>query len=381
MPVSHAGWYVILGHTKDFIGNRLAGRYIMRRRTVLQILAAAPWAGLWSHADEKSEIPRRSQIGLVIHSFWVRRARPLPPDFSPMVDPIGFVAAAAKFGAAGIQVEIGARDAEYVMRLRTALERHQMYLEGIVALPQDAGDVSRFDDQLRVAKEADARILRTVCMNGRRYEAYDKAEQFREFADRSWKSLQLAEPLAARHGVRLAVENHKDWRVDEMLGWLKRLSSAHVGVCLDTGNSIALLEEPHAVVEAYAPWTFTTHLKDMGVSEYDEGFLLSEMPLGQGFLDLPRVIATLQKARPEVRLNLEMITRDPLRVPCLTRKYWATLGQVPGTDLAAALANVRRHTAPRPLPIVSSLDHRAQLEAEAANVVESLAYAREKLNL
>jgi hypothetical protein len=154
-----------------------------------------------------------------------------------------------------------------------------------------------------------------------------------------------------------------------------------VGVCLDTGNSIALLEEPHEVVEAYAPWTFTTHLKDMGVAEYEDGFLLSEVPLGRGFLDLPRLIGALRKARPEVRLNLEMITRDPLRVPCLTKKYWATLGQVSGSVLAEALARVRRHKPAHPLPIVSTLDQRGQLDAEAANVTASLAYAKESLRL
>jgi sugar phosphate isomerase/epimerase len=256
-----------------------------------------------------------------------------------------------------------------------------MYFEGTVALPKNDADVARFDGELRVAAEAGATVLRTVCMNGRRYETYDAAEQFRQFADQAWKSLRLAEPVAARHKIRLAVENHKDWRVEEMLGWLKKLSSEHVGVCLDTGNSIALLEEPHAVVEAYAPWTFTTHFKDMGVTEYEDGFLLSEVPLGRGYLDLPRVVATVRKAHPEARLNLEMITRDPLRIPCLTKKYWATLGAVPGSVLADMLADVRRHKSPQPLPVVSGLDHRAQLEIEAANVTASLDYARAKLNL
>jgi sugar phosphate isomerase/epimerase len=320
-------------------------------------------------------------MGLVIHSFWVRRERPLSPDFPAISDPVDFVAAAAKFGAAGIQTGLGMRDSEYLKRLRDSLEQHEMYFEGTVALPKSEADVPRFDAELRIAAEAGVNILRTVCMNGRRYETYDAAEQFRQFAEQAWKSLLLAEPVAARHKIRLAVENHKDWRVEEMVGWLKRLSSEHVGVCLDTGNSIALLEEPHEVAEAYAPWTFTTHFKDMGVTEYDEGFLLSEVPLGQGYLDLPRVVATIHKAHPEARLNLEMITRDPLRIPCLTKKYWATLGAVPGSVLADMLADVRRHKSPEPLPVVSGLDHRAQLEVEAANVTASLDYARAKLNL
>jgi sugar phosphate isomerase/epimerase len=348
----------------------------MKRRTALKILAAAPWLTSSLPASEQTGQQDRVGMGLVIHSFWVRRDRPLAPEYPPLGDPIAFVAAAARFGAAGIQIGIGIRDHDYVRQLRAALEQHQMYLEGVVSLPKNHSDVARFDDELRLAKECGAPVVRTVCMNGRRYETYDTAEQFREFAEQSWNSLQLAEPIAAKYGLRLAVENHKDWRIDEMLGWLGRLSSEHVGVCLDTGNSIALLEEPHEVVEAYAPWTFTTHLKDMGVEEYDDGFLLSEVPLGHGFLDIPSVIKTLRKAHPEVRLNLEMITRDPLRVPCLTKKYWATLGQVPGSALAEALTRIRRHKSLQPLPIVSPLDHRAQLAAEAANVTASLAYAR-----
>jgi sugar phosphate isomerase/epimerase len=354
---------------------------MINRRTALQLLAATPVLGAIAQCEEEGRPRPRTKMGLVIHSFWVRRDRPLAPEYPAISDPIDFVAAAARFGAAGIQTGLGIRDADYIRRLRSALEQHEMYFEGTVALPKDEGDVARFDAELQAAARAGANILRTVCMNGRRYETYDAAEQFRQFADQAWNSLQLAEPVAARQNVRLAVENHKDWRVEEMLGWLNRLSSEHVGVCLDTGNSIALLEEPHEVVEAYAPWTFTTHFKDMGVSEYDEGFLLSEVPLGSGYLDLKRVVETVHKFHPEARLNLEMITRDPLKIPCLTKKYWATLSAVSGSVLAETLADVRRHKSPRPLPVVSRQDHRAQLDVEAANVTASLDYARKTLKL
>jgi sugar phosphate isomerase/epimerase len=354
---------------------------MLNRRTALKTLAIAPWLGGYTLGEDARASRPRTKMGLVIHSFWVRRERPLAPDYTAISDPIDFVAAAATFGAAGIQTGLGIRDGEYLKRLRNSLDQHEMYFEGTVALPKNDADVARFDEELRGAAEAGAKVVRTVCMNGRRYEVYDAAEQFRQFADQSWKSLQLAEPVAARRKIRLAVENHKDWLIEEMLGWLKRLSSEHVGVCLDTGNSIALLEEPHEVVEAYAPWTFTTHFKDMAVVEYEEGFLLSEVPLGQGYLDLPRVVATVRKAHPEARLNLEMITRDPLRIPCLTKKYWATLGAIPGSVLAETLVDVRRHKSPQPLPVVSNLDHRSQLDVEAANVTASLDYARQTLKL
>jgi sugar phosphate isomerase/epimerase len=305
----------------------------------------------------------------------------LAPQFSSLSDPADFVALGAKLGAAGVQTKIGALAPENLTVLRDTVEQAGMYLEGIVALPRDHAGTERFDAEVQAAKAAGARVLRTVCLSGRRYETFTSADEFRDFARQSWQSLTLAEPIVRKHGVRLAVENHKDWRMDEMLGWLRRLSSESVGVCLDTGNSVALLEDPHAVVEAYAPWTLTTHFKDMGVAEYEDGFLLSEVPLGEGLLDLKRIVSTIRKAKPEVHFNLEMITRDPLRVPCLTDPYWNTLGEVGGRELADALTRVRKNTFAGPLPTISQLSHREQLQAEAANVERSLEYARKHLEL
>jgi sugar phosphate isomerase/epimerase len=347
----------------------------MNRRDMLKVLAltaALPCAA--------SEPMVRQPLSLVIHSYWIRREKPLAPEFGGVADPLAFLEAAAKFGATGIQTKVSGMDSTSLAKFREATQRLEMSVEGTVALPKDAADVARFEAEVVSSKGAGATILRTVCMNGRRYEVFTSAEQFQQFVDQSWKSLTMAEPIAARHHVRLAVENHKDWRIDEMLGWLKRLSSEFVGVCLDTGNSIALLEDPYAVVDAFAPWTLTTHLKDMAVAESDDGFLLSEIPLGDGFLDMKRIVATLRKARPEIRLNLEMITRDPLRVPCLQPKYWTTLGELPGRELADALSRVRRHKHPRALPTTSALSHAEQLRLEADNIARCLAFGAQHLN-
>jgi sugar phosphate isomerase/epimerase len=107
--------------------------------------------------------------------------------------------------------------------------------------------------------------------------------------------MQLAEPLARRHRVRIGIENHKDFHAPELVEMLTRLSSSHLGCAIDLGNSIALLEDPVAVVEALAPFAVTTHIKDMAVQDMPEGFLLSEVPLGEGILDLPRMFALFVK--------------------------------------------------------------------------------------
>ena len=135
------------------------------------------------------------------------------------------------------------------------------------------------------------------------------------------------------------------------------------------------------VVETLAARALTTHFKDMGLEEYPQGFLLSEVPLGTGILNLDRIVRTLQKARPEIRFNIEMITRDPLAVPCLSNRYWTTFPQLPGRHLARSLSMVRAHSSVRPLPRISNMPRDEQIRVENENIRRCVRFARERLSL
>jgi sugar phosphate isomerase/epimerase len=299
---------------------------------------------------------------------------------APLADVLQFMDHCQQLGAGGLQVVIPA-DAPFGRRLREKAEASGLFLEGQVQLPASESDLARFEDRVRAAKEAGVSVLRTACLSGRRYETFLTGDAFKQFARQSEKSLALAEPVVRRHQLRLAVENHKDWRIPEMLRLLGLISSPHVGVCVDTGNSIALLEEPLEVIRAYAPYAISTHLKDMAVREYEQGFLLAEVPLGEGYLDLRQVVGILRAANPDLQFCLEMITRDALKVPCLTKNYWATMEDVTGWALAATLADVRKHQRPQPIPQISHLSQEEKFAQENEAVRQSLAYARQELAL
>ena len=113
---------------------------------------------------------------------------------------------------------------------------------------------------------------------------------------------------------------------------------------------------------------------------YDDGFLLADIPLGQGFIDLKQIVEILQTAKPHVRFSLELITRDPLKVPVLSDKYWTTFPDLPASDLASTLKTVRDGTTDN-LQYVSRLAPEQQLAQEDANIRESLDYARDELGL
>jgi len=76
-----------------------------------------------------------------------------------------------------------------------------------------------------------------------------------------------------------------------------------------------------------------------------------------------------------------MATRDPLKVPCLTEKYWATFKDVPGFDLARTLRYVRANANPLHLPRVSHLTLDEQIRLEEANIAKCLVFSSERLNL
>ncbi len=122
------------------------------------------------------------------------------------------------------------------------------------------------------------------------------------------------------------------------------------------------------------------HLKDQSLQLVDDGFLLGDIPLGQGSFDLKRMVAILRRAKPDICMSLELITRDALRIPCLTERFWSTLPQVPGTDLARTLRFVRQHTT-KDMQHVRSLPLDKQVALEDANIAASLKYAREELSL
>jgi sugar phosphate isomerase/epimerase len=205
--------------------------------------------------------------------------------------------------------------------------------------------------------------------------------EWRDFVRDSRAKIARAVPIAEKYRVPLGLENHKDWTVDELAGLMQEYSSEWLGVCLDTGNNLALLDDPMEVVERLAPYTLNTHLKDMALAEYPEGLLLVEPVFGEGYLDLRRIVAAVRQARPGARFTVEQLTRNPLKVPVLTDRYWASFSDRNGRYLARTMAAARAHAWKGPLPEPEKLDRDARIRLEEDNVVKCLKFAAGELGM
>ena len=321
-----------------------------------------------------------NRFGVAEASYMMRWYRNMPSEkHPPFENAIQMAEHCASLGFGGVQVGIRNWDNTFCREFEKRLDKLEMFAEGQIKLPKNQEDVERFAKDVMAAKKVGIDVLRAACLSGRRYENFERLDAFLEFRQASVEALKRAEPILAKNKMKLAIENHKDWKVVELLEILKQLESEWIGVTLDTGNNIALLEDPMYVVEKLAPYTFTVHLKDMAVQEYEDGFLLSEVILGQGFLDIEKMVGIIKKGNPNVRFNLEMITRDPLKIPCLTNKYWATFEGVSAVELAGYLHKIRSHKAKSALPQVSDKAVDVQLGLEVGNNHASLQHAREHL--
>ena len=317
---------------------------------------------------------RRTTMGLTSDSFQsIRFASP-----QRLLEVDRLMTLAASVGAAGAHGGMTHIDMEWAKRTRQMKEDLGMYVEVQTFLPRE--DPAVFEHAVKVAKEAGATSLRVVCLLGRRYEMFDTLDGWKQAIVGFHKQIAAAIPIVEKYKMPLGIENHKDWRVDEQVALLRQYDSEYLGVSLDTGNNLTVLDDPMEVVEKLAPFTFNVHLKDMAALETERGYLLSEVPLGDGMLDIKSMVAAVRQARPDVYFSLEMITRDPLEVPCLDEKYWVTFDDVNGVHLARVLRLIRAHK-PASLPRISGLTPEERYALEREFVDRSIDYACRELGL
>lgn len=124
--------------------------------------------------------------------------------------------------------------------------------------------------------------------------------------ERMAAALRRLAPVAEAGGVRIAVENHADYRGHELASMLEQVDHPAVGAKLDTGNAFAAVEDPLAAAQALAPFTVATHIKDVRV-EAEPGnrgldlrglLVMLEVGLGEGHVDFSAILPLLAKHGP-----------------------------------------------------------------------------------
>jgi 3-oxoisoapionate decarboxylase len=104
-------------------------------------------------------------------------------------------------------------------------------------------------------------------------------------------------PVLERQGVTLALENNEAFSSLEFAGIITRIASPHVGICLDTANSLGRPETLQTVVEHLAEHAVVLHAKDYDIRRIDTrmGFSVVGTAAGDGRVDFNWVLAELRR--------------------------------------------------------------------------------------
>jgi sugar phosphate isomerase/epimerase len=120
--------------------------------------------------------------------------------------------------------------------------------------------------------------------------------------------------VAEDYDVKLAVENHIDYTSDECLELLERVDSPYLGLNLDTGNFLRLLDDPVEGTRKLADKVLATHIKDLkpvkGLNA-TEWYFFSSTPVGDGLVNNQKIAQLLYDANYQGFLAVETDSLHP----------------------------------------------------------------------
>ena len=104
--------------------------------------------------------------------------------------------------------------------------------------------------------------------------------------------------MAEDRGIKLAMENHFDFEMDEIGEIVERIGSDAFGITFDTGNALRIGDNPKEFAEKLGKYIIATHTKDVmpiyGGNPKDWYFFAC-VPVGKGCINMPELAETLQK--------------------------------------------------------------------------------------
>jgi len=136
------------------------------------------------------------------------------------------------------------------------------------------------------------------------------------------KIISNALPALKEHNIVLALENYERLKASDFAGIVETIGSDHVGICLDSVNSLGAGEGLETVVELLGPLTVNLHIKEFCIGRLDHkmGFLIEGLPTGEGMLNVPWLLEHLgdrcqsaileQWTPPEKKLKDTIVKED-----------------------------------------------------------------------
>ena len=264
----------------------------------------------------------------VVHFSEIRFLGGLEPDHLRQVR--------AHAGKLGIEVEIG---------MRSICPTSKMFD------PRQGTAEEQITRMIDSAKIAGSRIVRAVLGS-----AADRVGPLgiEGNIENTVKVLRAVRSRVLDNGLKIAIENHAgDMQARELKMLIEEAGKDFVGACLDSGNPLWTIEDPHLTLETLAPYVLTSHIRDTAVWAVPEGAAVAWVRMGDGNIGIDDYVRKYVELCPGRALSLEVIVVGQPRIFAYHEpKFWEPYRKTPAWEFARFTALVDKGKPhPNPPPV------------------------------
>ncbi len=183
---------------------------------------------------------------------------------------------------------------------------------------------------------------------------------------------------ALNEGIKIAIENHAgDMQAGELKSLVEKAGPDFVGVCLDSGNPLWTIEDPHLTLEVLHPYVLTSHVRDSAVWNVPQGAAVTWVQMGRGNVDIDSYVRKYIELCPGKALSLESIVFGPKILPYRDPAFWEAYRNTRAWEFERYVQIAERGKPYRDEPWETA----DEAERERAALDESLAYVKKLLGL
>jgi sugar phosphate isomerase/epimerase len=253
------------------------------------------------------------------------------PDWNVALDPANLRSIRERADALHLDVEIGMRS---ICPTASAFE---------AAAGTAQEQLGRMIDAAKIIKSP---IVR--CVLGTQA---DRRGPIEKHIDETVKVLKSMRSKIVDAGLKVAIENHAgDMQARELKSLVESAGPDYVGVCIDSGNAVWTIEDPHLTLETLAPYVLTSHVRDSYVFNSSQGTAVQWCRMGEGNVGMEDYLRKYVELCPGKAVSLEVIVvNSPRMFNYRDPQAWEIFRTTPAWEFARFLALCDRGT-PRPLP-------------------------------
>lgn len=225
-----------------------------------------------------------------------------------------------------------------------------------------------------VARTLGSPLIRAVLGN-----SGDRSGPIEAHIESTVRVLRNVRSLVMDNNLKIAIENHAgDMQARELKSLIEGAGRDFVGACLDSGNPLITIEDPHLTLETLAPYVLTSHVRDTAVWHTPGGAAVAWIGMGDGNIDIDDYVRKFVRLCPGVPILLEIIVfLKPRIINYYDPAFWNNYRNTPAWEFARFVARVDKGT-PRELAPPPSKEETPQ--RELTDLEKSIKFTRVLLN-